>query len=157
MPLYETVFMARQDVSTAQVETMIETFTNILTEGQGKVTKTENWGLRALAYRVRKNRKAHYVLLNIDAPPAAITEMERNMKISEDVLRVQTLRVDEHQDGPSAILTNKGDREERGERGGRGDREGGRGRGDREGGRGERGDRPSRFREDRAEVRGDAE
>lgn len=156
MALYETVFIARQDVSTTQVEALTESFTNILAEGQGKVTKTESWGLRALAYRVRKNRKGHYVLLNIDAPSAAVLEMERNMKLNEDILRFQTLRVDEHQEGQSAILTNKGERDERGGREGRGDREGrGGDRGERRGG--DREGRPSRFRDDRAEVRGDAE
>lgn len=122
MPLYENVFLVRPDVSTQQVGALATQFTEILTAQGGKVTKNEQWGLRNLAYRIKKNRKAHYVLFNIDAPPAAVLEMERNMRLAEDVLRTMTVRVDELEEGPSAMLTNKGRDEGRGGR-----REGGRG------------------------------
>jgi len=95
MPLYESVVIARQDIATTQVDTLADELTNILAEGGGKVTKRESWGLRSLTYRIKKNRKGHYVLFNIDAPPAAITEYERRMRINEDVLRYLTIRVDE--------------------------------------------------------------
>src|SRR5262249_41423106 len=104
MPFYENVFIARQDVSSTQVDALADTFTNILTEQGGKVTKKEYWGLRNLAYRIKKNRKGHYVLFNIDAPPAALAEMERNMRLNEDVLRYLTVRVEELEEGPSAML-----------------------------------------------------
>lgn len=154
MPLYENVFLVRPDVSTQQVEALAQQFTEILTAQGGKVAKTEQWGLRNLAYRIKKNRKAHYVLFNIDAPPAAVAEMERNMRLSEDVLRTMTVRVDELEEAPSAMLQNKGrdegrgGRREGGRRGGRdfdGDRGGYGGRdyggGDRDGFDGERGPR----------------
>src|SRR3954470_16526701 len=143
MPLYESVVIARQDVSTTQVDTLADELTAILTEGGGKVTKRENWGLRSLTYRIKKNRKAHYLLLNIDAPPAAVNEYERRMRINEDVLRYLTVAVETHEEGPSAMLQNKGRPEESrgffgggGGRGGRdgGDRFGGGGRGGRDGG-----------------------
>ena len=121
MPLYENVFLVRPDVSTQQVEALAQQFTEILTAQGGKVAKTEQWGLRNLAYRIKKNRKAHYVLFNIDAPPAAVAEMERNMRLSEDVLRTMTVRIDEIEEAPSAMLQNKGRDEGRGGR-----REGGR-------------------------------
>ncbi len=121
MPYYENVFLVRPDVSTQQVEGLATQFSDIITAQGGKVTKTEQWGLRNLTYRIKKNRKAHYVLFNLDAPPAAVAEMERNMRLSEDVLRTMTVRVDELEEGPSAILQNKG-RDE----GGRGGRGGGR-------------------------------
>ncbi len=104
MPLYESIFIARQDVATTQVEALAKAFSDIIVKDGGKVTKTEPWGLRNLAYRINKNKKGHYVLMNIDAPPAAIAEMERNMKLNEDVLRFMTIRVEEHEAGPSAIL-----------------------------------------------------
>src|SRR5690349_19065162 len=133
MPLYEHIYLARQDVSPQQVEELTNTLTNVLTEGGGKVTKNEYWGLKSLSYRIRKNRKAHYSLLNIDAPPAAVAEMERQMRINEDILRFMTIRVDELEEGPSAMMQ-KRDRDERdgrdGDRGGRPDR-GGFDRGDR--------------------------
>ncbi len=120
MSFYENVFIARQDVTTAQVEALADGFANILKEGGGSVTKREYWGLRNLSFRIKKNRKGHYVLLNIDAPPAAVQEMERNMRISEDILRFLTVRVDALEEGPSAMLQK---REERGDRGDRwGDR-----------------------------------
>lgn len=126
MPLYESVFIARQDIAAPQVEALADTFTSIVDAQGGKVTKRENWGLRNLAYKIKKNRKGHYVLLNIDAPPGAISEMERNMRIHEDVLRYLTVRVEELEEGPSAIVRSRGreDGEREGGRGGRfGDRE----------------------------------
>jgi small subunit ribosomal protein S6 len=142
MPFYENVFIARQDISATQADTLAETFSNVITEQGGKVTKKENWGLRNIAYRIKKNRKGHYVLLNIDAPPAAVQEMERQMRISEDVLRYLTTRVEELEEGPSAMMRRSRDDDERGPR------EGGRrfrddDRGPREGGR-----EPRRFRDD---------
>jgi len=138
MPLYEHVFLARQDLAQAQVDALAENATKILEDNGGKVVKTETWGLRNLAYRIAKNRKAHYVALDVDAPAPAIAELERQTSINEDVIRFLTLRVDEHESGPSAMMR-RGERNERGERdrGPRGDR-GDRDRGDR-GDRGERG------------------
>lgn len=138
MPFYESVFIARQDISAPQVEALAKEFADIVKNHGGQVTKIEPWGLRNLAYKIQKNRKGHYVLLSIDAPPAAVAEMERNMRIHEDVLRTLTVKVDALEAGPSAIL--RRDEREGGE--GRGDRERG-DRGDR-GGRGDRGDRPAR-------------
>lgn len=158
MPLYEHVFLARQDASTQQVEELTTQMTGIVEQAGGKVTKTENWGVRSLTYRMNKNRKAHFVLLNIDAPSAAIAEIERQERISEDVIRYLSVRVEELEEGPSAMMR-KADRDrERDDRGGgfggggfRGDREGGGFRGDREGGfRGDRG--PRRPRDDAAET-----
>ena len=160
MPLYEHVFIARQDASPQQVEELTSQMTGIVTQLGGKVTKTENWGVRSLTYRINKNRKAHFVLLNIDAPSAAIAEIERQERISEEVIRYLSVRVEELEEGPSAMMR-KADRDrERDDRGGggfRGDREGGgfRGDRDREGGgfRGDRGDRgPRRPRDDSAEA-----
>src|SRR6476619_642201 len=153
MALYEHVFLARQDASTQQVEELTTQMTGIVEGLGGKITKTENWGVRSLTYRMNKNRKAHFVLLNIDAPSSAVSEIERQERISEDVIRYLTVRVEEHEEGPSAMMR-KADRDrERDDRGGgfRGDREGGF-RGDREGG-GFRGDRgPRRPREDAVEA-----
>ena len=120
MSLYEHIFIARQDISAQQVETLVEQFTAVITEAEGKVTKNEYWGLRNLAYKVKKNRKGHYGLLNIDAPHAAVAEMERLMSLNEDILRFMTIRVDELEEGPSAVMQNKGSRD--GRRGDRGDR-----------------------------------
>ena len=121
MALYETVFIARQDITSAQAETLAETYSQLITDNGGKVSKTEHWGLKTLAFRMNKNRKGHYVLFNIDAPSAAVLEMERNMRINEDVLRYMSIRVDEHEEGPSAMMQNRGgDRAERGDRGDRG-------------------------------------
>jgi small subunit ribosomal protein S6 len=113
MALYETVFIARQDISATQVEALADIFAGILAEGGGEVKKREYWGLRSLAYRIKKNRKAHYVLFNIDAPSAAVVEMERTMGINEDVLRVMTIRVEELEEGPSAVVQSRGAREDR--------------------------------------------
>jgi small subunit ribosomal protein S6 len=151
MPFYESVFIARQDVTTAQVEGLTDLFAGIITAQGGNVAKREYWGLKSLSYRVRKNRKGHYVLMNIDAPATAVIEMERNMRIHEDVLRQLTVRVDALEEGPSAMMQSKGgrDRDDR-DRGPRGDRGGDRGdRGPRED-RGPRGDRDDRFRAARA-------
>src|ERR1700754_118023 len=104
MALYEHVFLARQDLAQAQVDALAEMVTNIVTEGQGKVVKTETWGLRSLAYRIAKNRKAHYVMLDLDAPAAAVAELERQSNINEDVIRFLTIKVDEHEKGPSAMM-----------------------------------------------------
>lgn len=112
MPLYEHVFLARQDVSTQQVEGLQETFRTLIEENGGSVAKTEYWGLKSLAYRVKKNRKAHYTLMNIDAPHEAVAEMERQMGLSTDVMRFLTIRVDEHEDGPSAMMR-RSDRDDR--------------------------------------------
>lgn len=117
MALYEHIFMARQDVSSQQVDALVEHFKGILEEHQGSVGKIENWGLKTLPYRVNKNRKAHYALMNIDAPSDAVAEMERQMRLHEDVLRYMTIKVEKHEDGPSAMLR-KGDRDDRRPRGG---------------------------------------
>ncbi|MGH2343440.1 30S ribosomal protein S6 [Segnochrobactraceae bacterium EtOH-i3] len=161
MPLYEHVLLARQDISSQQVDALVEQFKAVIEAGGGKVTKVESWGLKALAYRVKKNRKAHYVLLNLDAPPAAVAEMERQEGLNEDILRILTVRVDELEDGQSVMLQ-KRDRDDRrhrdddgpggGRRFGGGDRFGGRERGDR-GDRGDRGERrPRRDEEATAEA-----
>jgi small subunit ribosomal protein S6 len=133
MPFYESVFIARQDISPAQAETLADTFTGIVKERGGDVTKREYWGLRSISYRIKKNRKGHYILLNLDAPPPAVQEMERNMRLNEDVLRFMTVRVEELEAGPSMMMQR---REERGDRGDRGPR-----RRDYEGGDGDRGPR----------------
>ncbi len=147
MALYENVFVVRQDVSAQQVEELTARFTDMITEAGGRVAKTEYWGLITLAYKIKKNRKGHYVLLNVDAPSAALQEVERNMGLSEDVIRFLTVRVDELEEGPSAVMRNKGSRGDRGDRGNRGDR-GDRDRGDRRGprGGGDSGDRVPRDR-----------
>ena len=142
MPLYEHVYLARQDVSAQQVEELTAQFKGIIEGLGGKVTKAEYWGVKSLTYRMRKNRKAHFTLLNVDAPPAALTEVERQQRINEDVLRYMTVRVDELEEGPSAMMRKVDRDRERDERGG-----GGRfgDRGDRFG---DRGDRPRRDRDD---------
>lgn len=114
MALYEHVFMARQDASAAQVEALVEQFKGIITAGGGSVAKVESWGIRSISYRVKKNRKAHYTLMNIDAPYAAVAEMERLMLINEDVIRFMTIAVEAHEEGPSAMLRKRDDREDRG-------------------------------------------
>ena len=132
MPLYEHTFLARQDVTQAQVEALMKEFQGVVEEGQGKVTKQEYWGLKNLAFKIKKNRKAHYAFFNIDAPPAAVTEMERRMGINSDVIRFITIRVDELETEPS-VQMRKQDREERGDRGFGGGGRGGPPRGDRGG------------------------
>src|SRR3954469_20365050 len=130
MALYESVFIARQDISSTQTEALTEQFSQIVVDNGGTVSKKEYWGLKSLAFRIKKNRKGHYVLLNIDAPSAAVIEMERNMHLHEDVLRYLTVRVEELEEGPSAIMQgrDRGDRD-------RGDRDRDRERGDRDRGR----------------------
>jgi small subunit ribosomal protein S6 len=129
MPLYEHVFLARQDLTQAQVDTLAEEAAKIVTDNGGKVVKTENWGLRSLAYRIQKNRKAHYVMHEIEAPAALVAELERQAQINEDIIRYMTISVDAHEAGPSAMMR-RSERDRRG-RGDRedGDRGGGRGRG----------------------------
>jgi small subunit ribosomal protein S6 len=104
MPLYEHVFLARQDLAQAQVDALAENATKIVEDNGGKVMKTETWGLRSLAYRIAKNRKAHFVMLDLDAPAPAVAELERQSNINEDVIRFLTLKVDEHEKGPSAMM-----------------------------------------------------
>jgi small subunit ribosomal protein S6 len=147
MSLYEHVFIARQDVSQQQVEGLVEQFSAIIKDNGGSVAKTEYWGLRNLAFKVKKNRKGHYALMNIDAPSAALVEMERQMGINEDVIRFITVRVEELEEGQSAVLQNRGGRDER--------RGGGNDRFDRGGDR-PRGDRP-RFRDRDDAVEGSDE
>ncbi|MGF1545021.1 MAG: 30S ribosomal protein S6 [Parvularculaceae bacterium] len=115
MPLYEHVFIARQDISPAQVEALTETLQKIVMDNGGKIAKSEYWGLRNLQYKIKKNRKGHYGLLNIDGPPAAVEELERQERINDDVLRALTVRVDEHDETPSPVLS----RRDRGDRCGR--------------------------------------
>jgi small subunit ribosomal protein S6 len=122
MSLYESIFIARQDISGAQAEALTETFSGIVTEQGGQVLKKEYWGLKSLAFRIKKNRKGHYVLLNIDAPAAAVIEMERNMRLNEDVLRYLTVRVDALEEGPSAVMQSRGSRDDRPRRSYGGDR-----------------------------------
>jgi small subunit ribosomal protein S6 len=110
VPLYEHVFLARQDLSQAQVDALAATATEIVESNQGKVTKTETWGLKNLAYKIKRNRKAHFVLLNIEAPAGVIAELERQTSINEDVIRYMSVRVDEHETGPS-VQMRKSDRE----------------------------------------------
>ena len=153
MPFYENVFIARQDISSTQAEALTEQFAALIAEQGGTVTKKESWGLRNIAYRINKNRKGHYVLMNIEATGPAISEMERQMRINEDILRYLTVRVDALEEGPSAMLQSRSrdDRDDRGPRrgfggggfGGGGDRGGGY-RGDRD-----REDRPRRDYGDR--------
>jgi small subunit ribosomal protein S6 len=154
MPLYEHVYLARQDVSAQQVEDLTKQFTTVIEGLGGKVTKNEYWGVKSLNFRIRKNRKAHFTLLNVDAPAAALTEVERQERINEDVLRYLTIRVDELEEGPSAMMRKVERDRERDERGGGfggGGRFGDRDRGDRFGG--DRGDRPPR--RDREDDRGE--
>ena len=153
MPLYEHVFLSRQDVSAQQVEELTAQLTGVLEQLGGKVTKLEQWGVKSLSYRVRKNRKAHFTFMNVDAPSAALNEIERQERLNEDVLRYLTIRVDEHEEGPSAMMR-KSDRDrDRDDRGGgfrdrdRGDR-GDRGGGFRDRDRGDRGPRDRAPREE---------
>jgi small subunit ribosomal protein S6 len=140
MPLYEHTFLARQDVTQAQVEALMKEFASVIEEGQGKIPKQEYWGVKTLAFKIKKNRKAHYAFFNIDAPPAAVVEMERRMGINPDVIRFMTVRVEELETEPS-VMMRKQDRDDRPERGDRGGFGGGGGRG---GFGGPRGDRPPR-------------
>jgi small subunit ribosomal protein S6 len=121
MPLYEHVFLARQDLSQAQVDALAENATKIIEENQGKVVKAETWGLRSLAYKIQKNRKAHFVMLDVEASGPAIAELERQTRMNEDVIRYMTVRVEEHENGPS-VMMRKQERSDRGDRGDRPDR-----------------------------------
>ncbi|HET6388124.1 30S ribosomal protein S6 [Hyphomicrobium sp.] len=115
MPLYEHTFLARQDITQAQVEALMKEFQGVIEEGQGKITKQEYWGLKNLAFKIKKNRKAHYAFFNVDAPPAAVTEMERRMGLNTDVIRFMTVRVEELETEPS-VQMRKQDRDDRGDR-----------------------------------------
>jgi small subunit ribosomal protein S6 len=147
MPLYEHVYLARQDLSAQQVEELTTQLSGVVDQLGGKITKNEYWGLKSLTYRIKKNRKAHMTLLNVEAPAAALSEIERQDRLNEDVLRYLTIRVDELEEGPSAMMRKADrDRDERGDRGDRFDR-------------GDRGDRPRgerRRREDGEEQGGEA-
>jgi len=112
MPLYEHIFLARQDVSGQQVDTLVEQFKTVIEENGGSVGKIENWGLKTLAYRIKKNRKAHFTLMNLEAPHEAVAEMERQMRLNEDVLRYLTIKVDELEEVPS-VMMQKRDRDDR--------------------------------------------
>ena len=136
MRLYESVFIARQDISTTQVESMADEFAGIITNAGGTVHKREYWGLRSLAYRIKKNRTGHYIMFNLETDGPTLKEYERIMGLNEDVLRFLNIRIEEVDEAPSIIMQNKGERSERGDRD-RGDRD----RGDR-GDRGPRGPRP---------------
>jgi small subunit ribosomal protein S6 len=113
MALYEHVFISRQDLSNAQAEGLIEHFGAILSDNDGKVVDQEYWGLKTMAYKINKNRKGHYAFLKSDAPSSAVQEMERLMRLHEDVMRVMTIRVDEHEEGPSVVIQAKSAKEER--------------------------------------------
>ena len=129
MPLYEHVFISRQDLSNAQAEALIEHFGTVLADNGGQVLGNEYWGVKTMSYKINKNRKGHYAFLRTDAPAAAVTEMERLMRLHEDVMRVLTVKVDKHEDGPSVQMQKRDEREGRD--------------------RGDRGDRPPRDRDDR--------
>ena len=140
MPLYEHVFIARQDLSNAQAEGLIEHFSTVLADNGGKVVENEYWGVKTMAYKINKNRKGHYAFLKSDAPASAVQEMERLMRLHDDVMRVLTIKVDKHTEGVSVQMQKRDEREERGDRGGFG--------GERRerpsfGDRPDRGDRPS--------------
>jgi len=154
MPLYEHVYLARQDASTQQVEELTAQLKGVIEGLGGSIAKNEYWGVKSLSYRLRKNRKAHFTLMNVNAPPAAINEIERLERLNEDVLRYLTIRVEEHEEGPSAMMRRaERDRDRDDRRGDRGDRFGDRG--DRFGDRGDRPrdrDRPPREGSDEAET-----
>ena len=113
MALYEHVFISRQDLSNAQAEGLIEHFSAVLSDNDGKVIDQEYWGLKTMAYKINKNRKGHYAFLKSDAPSSAVQEMERLMRLHEDVMRVMTILVDEHEEGPSVVIQAKSAKEER--------------------------------------------
>jgi small subunit ribosomal protein S6 len=139
MPLYEHIFLARQDLSTQQIDELTAQYKGVIEQGGGKIAKSEYWGLKSLTYRMRKNRKAHFTLMNIDAPSSAMVEVERQQRINEDILRNLTVRVEEHEVEPSAMMRKVDrDRDRDDRRGGFGDRD-----------RGDRGDRGDRDRGDR--------
>lgn len=125
MALYEHVFLARQDLSQQQIDALVEQYKGVIEAGGGTVGRVENWGQKSLAYRIKKNRKAYFTLMDIDAPAAAVKEVERQMGLSEDILRFMTVRVDAHEEGPSAMMQRRDDRgprrDDRGPRGPRRD------------------------------------
>ena len=123
MPYYENVFIARQDITSAQVDALADAFSEVITGAGGQIHRREYWGLKSLQYRIKKNRKGHYVLMNIEAPSEVMQEMERLMRLNEDVLRHLTIRTEEIPEGPSVMMQGR-DRGERGDRGDRGDRGG---------------------------------
>ena len=123
MPLYEHIFMARQDVTPQQVEAMVDQYKGVIEQNGGSVDKTEMWGVKSLAYRIKKNRKAHFTMFNLNAPAPAVAEMERQMRINEDILRFMTIKVEELETEPS-VMMQKRDRDERKDRERR-DRDGG--------------------------------
>lgn len=134
MPLYESVFIARQDIPSQEVDALATRFAEIVTDQGGKVEHREYWGLKNLSYRIRKNRKGHYTMMHLDAPSKAVHEMERNMRISEDVLRYMTVRIAEISDQPSIMMQTRSARDDRGRRDDRRTRsESGSRRGEREG------------------------
>ena len=151
MPLYEHVFISRQDLSSAQAESLVEHFTAVIAHNGGKIVESEYWGVKTMAYKINKNRKGHYALLKSDAPASAVQEMERLMRLHDDVMRVLTIKVDTHAEGPSVQMQKRDDRD-------RGDRpEGGFGGGERRersfGDRPERSERPAGDRGDRGGFR----
>lgn len=113
MALYEHTFIARQDLSNAQAEELIEHFSSVLADNGGSVVDKEYWGLKTMAYKINKNRKGHYGFLKSDAPSSAVSEMERLMGLHEDVMRIMTIKVDEHEEGPSVVIQAKNSRDER--------------------------------------------
>ena len=116
MALYEHVFIARQDISNAQAESLVEHFGQVLKDNEGNVLESEYWGLKTMAYKINKNRKGHYALLRSDAPAPAVQEMERLMRLHEDVMRVLTIKVDAHEEGPSIQMQKRDERDGRRER-----------------------------------------
>ena len=116
MPLYEHVFISRQDLSNAQAESLVEHFGTVLADNGGKVVESEYWGVKTMAYKINKNRKGHYALMRTDSPSGAVQEMERLMRLHDDVMRVMTIKVDEHEEGPSVQMQKKDDRDGRRER-----------------------------------------
>ncbi len=147
MALYEHVFLARQDLSQQQVDALVEHYRQVIASNGGTIGRVENWGLKSLTYRIKKNRKAYFTLMDLTCPPAALNEMERQMGLSEDILRFMTIKVEKHEEGQSAMLQKREERSERGDRGGFGGERGGGRFGDRD--RGDRGDRPPRSFGDR--------
>ena len=139
MPLYEHVLIARQDLSNAQAEGLIEHFSTVIADNGGKIVASEYWGVKTMAYKINKNRKGHYAFLKTDAPAAAVQEMERLMRLHDDVMRVLTIKDDKHAEGVSVQMQKRDDREERGDRGGFGGE-----RRERPSFGGDRGDRPDR-------------
>jgi len=124
MPLYERVLIARQDLSNAQAEGLIEHFGTVLSDNGGKLVGSEYWGVKTMAYKINKNRKGHYGFMRSDAPAAAVQEMERLARLHDDVMRVMSVRVDTHEEGPSVQMQKRDDRGERGDRGDRPERSG---------------------------------